>query len=381
MATVDTEGTALLSVPEGSDDDNNNGSYSDALTSSSSQRSNSSSSLRYDWRIYAPKRSNRRLIPLMRWCIVGGASYAQQSDELIQKNLRGLARCLVLLRQYQIQYGMPYRGGPRDQELVLREVYTGLFTGGAPIWAISPVLEKCVEGLTGKKNVGWLMLPRKAFAQDPSTGATYMFAATRKFDFSRLDAMEALAVRLCSFATNTRGANVVPARLPDPKELAKAAKDESAMLRGQRKYCDDSAADQMSLATEILSLAAKTESLFFLANMQADATDVQGKTTSEVTFSSSPPAKTVDRRELWARTCVTNDSFWKVTENDQELFSRLATVDALQKLDRIHKEYKALYPGWMWALFRGLSSSGASAFWFKGSWQGKAEPKVDGLKV
>ena len=380
MASGDTEATALLSIPEGSEDgNNNNGSYSIDDTSSSSS---SSSSLRYNWKDYTPKQSNRRLVPFLRWCIVGGASCAKQSDELIQRNLKGLARCLVLLRQYQMQYGMPYRGGPRDQELVLREVYVGLFTGGAPIWAISPVLEKVAEGLAGKRNVSWLMLPRKAFARDPSTGATYMFSATRKFDFSRLDAMEALAVRLCSFATNTRGPNVVPARLPEPMELAKAAKEGSVLLTGgRRKYLDGSSeAEQTALATEILSLASKTESPFFFANMQDDATDPEGRTLSAVAFSSSPTSSTlVDPRERWARMSVSNEKFWKVTENDRELFSRLATVDALQRLNCIHKEYRNLYPGWLWALFRGLSSAGAAAFWFKGSWQGtcKAQQRGD----
>ena len=367
------ENTALLTVPDGSDEDSDNrndflddGDGDDLTSSRSSSVSSSSQLLRYDWREYAPKRSNRRIVPFLRWCVVGGASYAPQSDRLIHKNLDGLARCLVLLRQYQIQYGMPHRGGSRDQEFVLRAVYTGLFTGGAPIWAISPVMERACEGLTGHPQVTWMMLPRLAFAQDPASGATYLFPATRKFDFARLDAMEALVVRLCSYATNTRGSNVVPSRLPTAKELTQAA-------GGGLKHSEHSSSeDQASLARKILVLSSRAESLFYFANMQdGTTTNSQAKITSDVTFSSSPaPANSLDRRERWARLLVSNDNFWKVTANDRELFSRLATVDALQRLDRINKEYKTLYPAWMWALFRGLSSAGAAAFWFKGSWQG-----------
>ena len=421
--TTNTETTALLTLPGGSDD-NVNDEFDEKyggeeqpevedICRSSSISSDLSDLPRYNWRDYAPKlRSDSdhaiHCIPLVRWCIAGGASYAPQSDQLIRKNLSGLAKCLVLLRQYQMRYGTPYRGGPKDQEVVLREVYTGLFTGGAPIWAISTVMEKVVEGLTGHQNVKWMILPRMALAQDSNSGETFMFSATRSFDFSKLEAMEGLAIRLCSFATNTRGPNVVPSRTPNSKELSKAAKDGSTMtlldvvgvgqqrqggVQGGLSYAiedqsssatggDDDDDAQAYLAKKILNLSSKSESIFYFANMQAAAAaegNDEGESGSDMTtklsFSSSPqPIVSSDaqnRKQRWAKIMLmSKDGFWKVTQNDRELFRRLATIDALQRLTKLRKNYKTLYPGWLWAVFRGISSAGAAAFWFNGSWIG-----------
>ena len=410
---TNNETTALLTVPGGSDDNDEFDEKKDGggdleseeedIGRSSSISSDLSDLPRYNWRDYAPKLHSEsdhaiHCIPLVRWCIAGGATYAPQSDQLIRKNLSGLAKCLVLLRQYQMRYGTPYRGGPRDQEIVLREVYTGLFTGGAPIWAISTVMEKVVEGLTGHQNVKWMILPRMALAQDSNSGETFMFSATRSFDFSKLEAMEGLAIRLCSFATNTRGPNVVPSRTPNSKELSKAAKEGSTMtldvgvhsqgVKGLPYGGEDQPSSttgddgQAFLAKKILNLSSKSESIFYFANMQAAAEaasndDDNGSTTemTKLSFSSSPQPVSSDaqnRRQRWARLMLmSNDGFWKVTQNDRELFRRLATIDALQRLTKLRRNYKTLYPGWLWAVFRGISSAGAAAFWFNGSWLGK----------
>jgi hypothetical protein len=83
---------------------------------------------RYDWRQYAPH--GNKCLPFFRWLMVGGAKYASQSEEQINENLRSLAICLSLLREYLSRYEMPERGGARDQELVLREVCRDLYFGG-----------------------------------------------------------------------------------------------------------------------------------------------------------------------------------------------------------------------------------------------------------
>jgi hypothetical protein len=83
---------------------------------------------RYDWRKYAPH--GNKCLPFFRWLIVGGAVYAQQSEEQLNENLRNLAICLSLIREYLSRYDMPERGSARDQELVLREVFRDLYFGG-----------------------------------------------------------------------------------------------------------------------------------------------------------------------------------------------------------------------------------------------------------
>jgi hypothetical protein len=132
---------------------------------------------------------------IVETCFVGSYWEARkllraQSDERFHAALAKLAQCLTLLRKYLIKYGMPERGGPRDQEFVLRNVVIDLYAGGAPIWALEEVIQKAAEGLTGSKNVNWFILPRKAFVCSLSSGTTNMFTIQRGFSISKLSAME-----------------------------------------------------------------------------------------------------------------------------------------------------------------------------------------------
>ena len=91
----------------------------------------------------------REIGKFLRWAMVGGSEFAkEQTDEELQESLAGLAQCLRLLREYLYLHGMPERGGPRDQELVLREIVRDLYSGGTPIWALESVMQKAAEGLT-----------------------------------------------------------------------------------------------------------------------------------------------------------------------------------------------------------------------------------------
>lgn len=357
------ETTSLLSVPIGYQ--NGNGG------------SDESSSLRdddpayYNWRQYSPKGDNsKKCLPFLRWLVVGGASYAKQTDAELQRGLENLAQCLFLLRQYKNKYGTPFRGGPRDQKFVLRQVFKDLYAGGAPIWALAPVMEKASEGLTGHANISWLLMPRKAMFEDPWSGATSMITSERGFHMRKLDEMESVVVRLVSFSTNTRGANNVPARLPNLKELSKAAHNGSTRALGERDNKTNCDLDRERLAAKILSLASRSAGIFFFTNMR----EPESKGMTGVTLSPTQEEKT-DRRLSYVES---GDGFWLVSESERDLFSRLATVEALQALDQIRKDTKVLYPDWMLNLFRMLSSAGACGFWFHGSWQGEYQnPSCD----
>jgi hypothetical protein len=102
---------------------------------------------KYQWKLYAP--DPKHIGTFLRWAMVGGSKYApEQSDDELMESLAGLARCLHLIREYLYHYGMPERGGPRDQELVLREIIRDLYGGGAPLWALEGVMQRVAEGWT-----------------------------------------------------------------------------------------------------------------------------------------------------------------------------------------------------------------------------------------
>jgi hypothetical protein len=145
----------------------------------------------YDWRQFW---RGGGLLRFCQWILTGFSPAAKQTDEELQENLNGLARMLSLLREYHDRFGMPQKGGPKDQEYILREITKDLYAGGAPLWTLEPVMKKVAEGLTGKRGVDFFMLPRRAFIFAPSSGATSMFRIERGYDMQRLDAMEKVAV-------------------------------------------------------------------------------------------------------------------------------------------------------------------------------------------
>lgn len=144
--------TMIFNPPLSEDEDVNN-EEEDRFSAASPSIHNSFSgsetpeSTKYQWKLYAPDAKN--VGQFLRWAMVGGSKFAaEQTDEELLESLAGLARCLHLMREYLQHYGMPERGGPRDQELVLREVIRDLYGGGAPLWALEPVMQKAAEGLT-----------------------------------------------------------------------------------------------------------------------------------------------------------------------------------------------------------------------------------------
>jgi len=96
------------------------------------------------------------------------------------------------------------------------------------------------------------------------------------------------------------------------------------------------------LAEEILELASSAQGLFFFVNS----------------------------REYEASNKAI-DEFWTVSEEERELFSRLACLEAMESIKQVDAEAKAnpLYSPTLFMIFRVIASAAACAFWFGGSWQ------------
>lgn len=215
----------------------------------------------------------------------------------------------------------------------------------------------------------------------PSTGTTSMFKTERSFCMSKLDAMEKVAIRLASFATNvSQGASSIPSRLPTSRELYTAARSENARQL-------DFIPEKEALAFKILCLASDAEGLFFFVNSQSQqeqqsqqheqpdqgagaTTTNSSPKTFRVHFDEETSAEmTIDKVSNYK-----SSAFWNVSDSERELFSRLATIEALKAIDEIDKQEKktCLYSRWLITFFRLGSSAGACAIWFNGSWPGKS---------
>ncbi|CAB9513206.1 pheromone-regulated membrane protein [Seminavis robusta] len=330
------------------------GGETDASARSYSSKSHDpTQSYTYKWNMYAP--STKDFGKFLRWTIVGGSRFSpEQTDEELQASLAGLAQCLNLMRDYLTHYGMPERGGPRDQEYVLREVVRDLYGGGCPLWALEPVMQKAAEGLTGQPNVNWQLYPRKAFVYNPSSGTTSMFRLDRGFNISKMSAMEGVAVRLASFASNVQGVSNIPARFPNPADFYKACK-QSVRNLGLR------VPEESKLARKILNLASRQQGLFYYVNSR----EYMGGDTPILDSSNSPKRPTLHHAV---------EDFWIVTDEERELFSRLACQEALKHISIIDARQKdaaqkPLYSPLLIIVCRAVASAGACAFWFGGSWQ------------
>jgi len=333
----------------------------DAASILSSSRSDSMREYFYNWRLFFPATGNPR--HWFRWLMVGGGAFAKpQSDASLNYSLAGLARCLILMRQYLEHYGLPRQGGARDQEYVLREVIRDLYAGGVPLWALEPVMQKAAEGLTGQPNVNWLLFPRKAFVYSPSTGATSMFKMERGFFIRKMDRMEKVAVRLASFASNVQGVANIPARFPNPKEFTRAARTESMRSLNRTE-------DAPILARKILRLASKNKGLFYYINSQEyqgsnDSDTIQemedlraGSRDSHNGRDTAPPIRRPDMRPSAVK------DFWVVTEEERDLFSRLACQEAMRHIkdiDKVEKEENANSNAWLIIAYRMCASAGGA---------------------
>ena len=280
--------------------------------------------------------------------MAGGNRFAKpKSDEQQSDDLHNLARCLTLLRHYLTTYGMPSRGGAADQSRVLRQVLRDLYSGGVPIWSLESFMLRVAEGLTGQQGVNWFLLPRKAFVF--AAGTTSMFRMDRGFNMHKLHDIEAVAIRLASFASNTRGVGNIPSRFPKPEELQRAASEPNLFLPldgdngggggggGGDPLMSDT--DQQKMEQEILELASGSASLFFFLNLD----------------------------EYNEENVKLEDDFWVVSHAERELFSRLATLEAMDTMAEIDASAKVLYAPWLLTFSRFATSAGAAGVWFNGS--------------
>jgi len=238
---------------------------------------------------------------------------------------------------------MPDTGGVQVQRDVVAEITRELYQSGAPTWVLAPVMERVSEGLNGKTGVQFSIFPRELFIFYPPSqstpSATDMLKVQPGFHMSRLGAIEQVAVRLASFASNTGSVERLSStafRMPDKDELSRAETTETAYTQ-QRKGVPR--ADQ--LAREILGLASETYGLFYFLNTPKFQQAVNATGESE---------------------------FWTVDESTRELFTRLAANEAAQSLAKIQSEQETeLYHPLTTSMFRFFSSAGASAMWFGGS--------------
>jgi hypothetical protein len=181
-----------------------------------------------------------------------------------------------------------------------------------------------------------------------SLGGTHMFKCERGFSIQKMDYMEKVATRLASFASNTRGFGNVPARLPLHEELLKASRTASS----RSLFHPPAAAppDAAKKAKEILSLASRAEGLFFFVNQKRDENIANANGDESI----RPMA----------------DAFWTISEREQEIFARLACIEAMEAIDRLDGRTADAYPAWLVVVFRIVASAGATGFWFGGSWHG-----------
>lgn len=199
-----------------------------------------------------------------------------------------------------------------------------------------------------------------------------MSLCAQSFDLQRLDEAEAIMVRLASFATNTHGVASIATRLPKPSELASAM----VSLSTTENEEDLETMDQETMGNEILDLASESEGLFFYVNESLKRL----KKKKQCMNPSSP--ETVIHSNSHIENNSTNDpelqqlqqqsvkEFWAVEDRVLELFQRLATIEAMAAIEKAdaNRSKNRLYPRWLLLVFRFLSSAGACAFWFSGSW-------------
>lgn len=337
----------------------------------------------YNWREFLPR--NASFAKWAQWFVTGTLPSIQTTDAKLQRDLASLARTLLLLRAYEAQYGIPTTmGGSEIQRQVLADVIRDLYGSGAPIWVLENVMERVAEGMTGKTGVQYLLLPNRCFifyptlfsssaalpsssaAASNTRGTTDMFKIAPGFFIAKLGAVEQVAVRLASFASNTRSVERLGAaafRTPQRDELAVIQQRET------RHVAKDLAERQPTadeLGREILNLASSTYGLFFFLNNPKFQAGIRNATGDDSSLDASLDA-------------VYN--FWTVSNTTRELFTRLAAQEAADSMEQVRRNERVLYSPWAVCFFRSMSAAGACAMWFGGSWSDMVASGVMSLMV
>ena len=344
----------------------------------------------YDWKLHFPRNYQMNPIKVLKWLRSGfviGPNEESESDEHRTQNLYKMASLLKLLRTYYELYGLPDDGGPSDQIFVLREVLKALYAGGGPVWVLEKAMERGAEGITGRADgVDVGIFPRKA-SICISNVTISMFRIQSGFNIQRLTSAEKILVRMASFASNTNGFSSIPTKFPKPFELKLAVhtaiNDSEASLASSsstsRHESSPSAVAASAvtsdhkkdlMAKQILNLASSSEGLFFFIN-SSDRPDKSSMhphnhKAAKSGRNSSIVNSNYNHHSKWNEPEL---SFWDIEDHISDLFSRLATMEAIDMLVEAHKMTSVvLYPKYIQLIFSFLASAGASAFWFNGSW-------------
>jgi hypothetical protein len=159
----------------------------------------------YPWKKFIPSLNPIRFCG---WLMKGFSPDSELPKAEVDKNIIKTARMLSLLREYKDRFGMPERGGVREQLWVLTELCTRLYASGTPLWVLKPVMSKAAEGLTGSRLVDFVLFTRSGFIYSPFNNTTASFSMERGFDMRMMTFAERILVRLASFASNARVSEV-----------------------------------------------------------------------------------------------------------------------------------------------------------------------------
>ena len=171
--------------------------------------------------------------------------------------------------------------------------------------------------------------------------------------------MEKVAVRLATFASNVDAVGNVPSRFPSPNEFMNAAKRQSV-----KRFVRESN-DREVLAKKILKLAGKQQGLFYYINSREYGGNNQKILDDDALKSQKENANEKEKKKsptTWMK------DFWVVSDQEKELFSRLACIEAMRNIEAIDKAGDKEQNPWLIIAYRALASAGACAFWFQGSW-------------
>jgi uncharacterized membrane protein YjjP (DUF1212 family) len=275
-----------------------------------------------------------------KWLIFGSAGHEAPEHE-VSERFTSLARMLCLLREYEERFGIPEHGGPPEQQMVLKDLVTRLYASGAPIWVLESVMPLAGHGLTGSPDVEFLLLPKNGFIFAPGASRTVMFRTNRGYDMYKLDLVEMVTVRLASFASNTNSVSSVAHDFPAAAKFRRWYEQSQSLEKAAHPRSRE------ELAEEILNLGSEGAGLFF--------------------FTSAIEAERKEGNDDFGDRHT--EKFWEVENSIKDIFSRLAALEAKESIAKIDEQCKKpLYPMWAIILFRIVSSGGAAAFWFGGSW-------------
>ena len=330
------------------------------------------------YRYYSKRRDNP--LGITAWlvsCLALRSKRLQITEEDLILQLSKYAELIQKLRNFHEKYvlnvtAMLNEGHDKIAKSLLMQLCKRLYSAGAPLWVLQPVMGRVAKGLLGTDGVEFVLYSKEGFAYFPDHYNTVTFRMERGINIHKFDELEAIAIKLASFASNTASVSTI-----STGKVTEEIKEKALEI------IEDFIAESLAVQQKHIS----SPHVIDRRNLRAISKATSSRRTMQRGGSWNKDQR-IEAKEIiqlaaegpgmyYYNFIGEPGDFWDVEPLHSSLFSYLAASEALYRLKELDEEDdNARYHKLVLLIAKSLASAGAAGFWFNGGW---ADILVSGL--